>query len=43
MALENHRPLHCGGTKVVVFIDVLLNVKWLPPYGYLYIIKCKKV
>ena len=38
MALENHSPLHCGGTKVVVIIDVLLNIKLLPLYGYLYII-----
>ena len=38
MALENHRPLHCGGPKVVGIIDVLLNIKWLPLYEYLYII-----
>ena len=39
MTLENHRLLHCGGPKVVVIIDVLLNIKWLPPlYGYIYII-----
>ena len=28
---KNHHPLHCGDPKVVVIIDVLRKIKWLPP------------